>query len=168
MYVQPPSAAGASTIASQAPSAAPDTLTIETPPAPDTIPPPAATSASTAAPSQPATKRPARSRTDSHPPEEVPEPGIAPATDAAQAPPLEPASPAVSEDEIEAREASIHHSIDVLANSQTFAPADQQILEDARAFVNQSEQALKEHNLLKAHELAEKAALLLSALQAKP
>lgn len=165
VYVQPP-AATASTSSSQTPSGTPETLTIEAPPpAPEPAAAPATTSASTAAPSQPVVRRQTKPRTDSHAPEETEEPETAPAADAAQAPPLEPASPAANEDEIAANQNTIQRRIDALSNNQSFAPADQQILQDARSFLTQSQQALKEHNLLKAQELAAKATLLLDALE---
>jgi hypothetical protein len=112
-------------------------------------------------------KRPPRPRTDSRPAGEPATPDTAPA-DAAQAPPLEPAGSAASEDEIAANQATIRRRIDGLNSSYYSTAADRQILDDARAFVNQSEQALKEHNLLKAHELVQKASLLLDALQPRP
>jgi len=100
--------------------------------------------------------------------EEPEEPETAPPPEAAQAPPLEPASSAASEDEIAASQTSIQRRIDSLGNNQSFSSADQQILQDARSFLTQSEQALKEHNLLKAQELAGKATLLLEALESRP
>lgn len=101
-------------------------------------------------------------------PEEAEEPETTPPTVTAQAPPLEPAASAASEEAIAASQTMIQHRIDTLNNSQSFAPADQQILQDARSFLSQSAQALKEHNLLKAQELAQKATLLLEALESKP
>jgi hypothetical protein len=74
----------------------------------------------------------------------------------------------MSEDEIAASQTSIQRRIELLGNNQPSAPADRQILEDARSFLTQSQQALKEHNLLKAQELAAKATLLLDALEPKP
>lgn len=69
---------------------------------------------------------------------------------------------------IVASQTSIQRRIEVLENNQSFAPAYKQILQDARSFLTQSEQALKEHNLLKAKELAGKATLLLDALESRP
>lgn len=167
VYVQPPPAT-ASTSTSQQASAPADILTIEPPlPAPTPAPPPPA-AVSTVVPSQPPARRQTRPRTDSHPSEEAEEPETAPTPETAQAPPLEPASSAASEDEIASSQNTIQRRIDALGNGQSFAPADQQILQDARSFLTQSEQALKEHNLLKAQELAGKATLLLDALESKP
>jgi len=144
-------------------------LTIEAPPpVPESAPPPSVTSASTAAPIQPLPKRPPKPRTDSRPTEEAQEPESVPAAEPAQAPPLEPASSASSEAEIAASQASIQRRIEALGDNQSFAPPDRQILQDAHSFLTQSEQALKEHNLLKAQELAGKATLLLDALESKP
>ena len=168
VYVQPPAPAAASTSTKAGPSVPPEILTIEAPPPAPEEPtaPPATSSTSTTVPTQPL-KRPPRPRTDSRPAGEPATPDTAPA-DAAQAPPLEPAGSAASEDEIAANQATIRRRIDGLNSSYYSTAADRQILDDARAFVNQSEQALKEHNLLKAHELVQKASLLLDALQPRP
>jgi len=166
VYVQPPAAA--STRAKAGLSVPPEILTIEAPPpAPEPTAPPAAATSPTVA-SQPATRRPAKPRPDSRVPEESALPDTTPPADAAQAPPLEPAGSAASEDEIATNQSSVRRRIDGLNSTYYSTPADRQILDDARAFVNQSEQALKDHNLLKAHELVEKASLLLDALQPRP
>lgn len=168
VYVQPPAAA-ALTSAKPLPAAPPEILTIEAPPpAPAPTPAPVAASASTVPPNQRVVRRQIRPRTDAHAPEEADEPETAPAAEAPQAPSLEPAASAASEEAIAASQNSIQRHIDALGNSDSFAPADRQILQDARSFLTQSEQALKEHNLLKAQELAGKATLLLEALEAKP
>ncbi len=167
MYVQPPAPASQPDAKeSAAPST--ETLTIEAPvPATITVPQPAATSVTSTAPTQPPAKKPPRPKPDSHASEEPTEPETVPPVDTAQAPPLEPAASAASESDIAASQADIRKRIDGLIDANS-APADKQILDDARAFVSQSEQALKDHNLLKAKELAEKASLLLDALQARP
>ena len=168
VYVQPPAAA-TSASAKTASSLPPDILTIEAPPpAPQTTAPPAPAGTSITVPAQSVSRRPSKNRTDSRAPEEAATPETTPPADAAQAPPLEPAGSAASEDEIAANQSSIRRRIDGLNNNYYSTSADRQILEDARAFVNQSEQAVKEHNLLKAQELVEKASLLLDALQARP
>jgi hypothetical protein len=167
VYVQaaPPAT---STAVSQG-SAASDTLTIEEPPPPPApVAPPAASSPAAVTPSRPAARRPAKPRTDSHTEESASAPDTTPGPDSAQAPLLQPASSAASQDEIAARQSGVRRRIDGLNNRYDSSPEDRQVLEDARAFVNQSERALKEHNLLKAQELAEKASLLLDALEAKP
>jgi hypothetical protein len=170
VYVQPPPAVAAPASAKAASSVPPQILTIEAPPpAPQPAAPPATASTSTTVPTQPVTRRPPRSRADSRAPEEEPpSPDTPPPADAAQAPPLEPAGSAVSEAEIASSQHSVQRRIDSLKSTYYSTPADRQILDDARAFVNQSEQALKEHNLLKAQELVEKSSLLLDALEPKP
>ncbi len=168
VYVQPPAPA-ASPSTKQSSAAPPETLTIEEPPPVPTPEAPAAvTNTTSSAPKPPAPARAARPRTDTHAPEEPAAPGTTPPADTPQAPALEPAASAASEDQIAASQSSIRRRIDGLNNRDYSTPADKQILDDARAFLNQSVQALKEHNLLKAQELADKSALLLDALEAKP
>lgn len=166
VYVQPPPTATA--LAKPAPGAPaePETLTIEEPPpVPIPVPPPAAPAPAATAQNQPAVKKPPRKATDSHASEEP-----APTAEAgtAQVPSLEPASGASSEEEVQALQGSVWRRIDGLPRTYYSTPADRQTLEDVRSFVNQSELALKAHDLLKARELADKASLLLRALEPKP
>jgi len=169
VYVQPPAAAAASTSTKAGPSGPREILTIEAPPpAPEPPEPPTTANTSATVPTQPQTRKPPRPRADSRASEEPALPDTTPPADAAQAPPLEPAGSAVSEDEIAATQNSVRRRIDGLNSTYYSTAADRQILDDARAFVNQSEQALKAHNLLKAHELVQKASLLLDALQPRP
>jgi hypothetical protein len=112
---------------------------------------------------------------DTRAPEESSAPAeTAPAADAAQAPLLVPASAAPSEDEIRSRLSDLHRRIAGFEKSAHggvgyySTSTDRQTLDDARSFVNQSEDALKVHDLLRAQELADKASLLLDALEQRP
>jgi hypothetical protein len=172
VYVQPP-AGKAALKQNPTSTTAPETLTIDEPPPP---PAPAQPSRPVAASSAPQTQQSTRksgttttTRPDSHANQEVSQPSdTTSAPDTAQAPPLEPASDASSEEDIRAQDSDVRHRIDGLADANYSSPADRQILEDARSFVTQSEEALKVHDLLRAQELAQKAGLLLRALEQRP
>jgi hypothetical protein len=174
VYVQPPVAPPLAN-PTQSSGASPETLTIEEPPpAPVPAPPPAAPAASSVNQNQPVTKKPPKPRTETRVGAEEQQSGAAQAPDTVQAPSLEPAAAAASEEEIKARQSDVRRRIDGFEKNggggvgYYSTSADRQILEDARSFVAQSEQALKVHDLLKAQELVEKASLLLDALEQRP
>lgn len=143
-----------------------ETLTIEQPPpapaAPTTTPAPPATAT---AQNAPVLKHEQPGRTQTRPAGEATAPADVKAIDPARAPELEPARSSATEDEVRTQQTRIHQRIDGLQKDRYSAPADQRALDDARLFLAQSEQALKKRDLLKAHGLADKASLLLDALE---
>jgi hypothetical protein len=170
VYVQPPSAVSTAKQGLKTQ----EMLTIDAPPpAPAAARPTQQTAVSSAPQNAPAThNKTTVPRGDAKATPATPEPAppadATPAADTAQAPLLEPASPDSSEEQIRVQESDVRHRIDSLSSANYSTAADRQILEDAKSFVAQSEQALKAHDLLRAQELAEKAGLLLGALEQRP
>jgi hypothetical protein len=148
-----------------------EALVIEEPPAPPppepvTTPTPPATVAAVQAPKKGHT----RPKTDSHDAEGEAEPAdsAAPASPS-EVPSLEPQpNPGRAEEtpsQLQARQDEIKRRITQLQKNSDLSTAEQRTLTDANSFWLQSVTAFQEHDLLKARELAQKASLLLAALE---
>jgi len=194
VYVQPPPAsasaapnqAGGSGAANQDPAAAnqaeapagsTEAMVIEEPPVapphtePEVTAPPAATASPVPAPKKGRTGRP---KTDSHDAEEETEPAdsAVPASlpaNQAEVPSLEPrpdpGHDEVTQDQFQAQLDEIKRRITELEKKPSLNAAEQRTLTDANSFWSQSVTALHDHDLLRVRELAQKASLLLSALE---
>jgi hypothetical protein len=162
----PPAASPASGQASNAPSGSQGTWVIEEP-APPPPPPVETEEAPAPAPAPaPVVRRPRRTR-----PEETPEGNEVPTPDPNQpaitgeTPQLEPRSSPASRDALLARHAALEQRIKSIEHSLKFTAVDRRTLQDARGFLFQSERALQAGDMLRAEQLAEKASLLLAALE---
>ena len=187
VYVQPPPAASSTGVSNQpggtvahktsadanqadASAGSMEALVIEEPsppppPAPVTEPAPAA-----AAPAAPAPRHKARPRTDSHDTEEAADAtdSVTPASPS-EMPSLQPMSNAGQNDGLESRlraqDDDIKRRISELDKNPGLSDTERRTLKDATSFWSQSVAAVQEHDLLKAQELAQKASLLLAALE---
>lgn len=182
VYVQPPASvesnqqSGTGTLpkaaaASQASAAAGSTEALvieEPPPSPPPEPPLTAPVASPATPPAPVPRRRPRPRADSHDTEEQAEPAdsAAPATPG-EVPSLEPQSDTGQDEgkQLQAREDEIKRRITELEKNSDLSTTEQRTLTDATSFWSQSVAALRDHDLLRARELAQKASVLLAALE---
>ena len=173
MYVPAPPpaanpAAGAPTQSSSVVSDAQATWVIEEP----TPPPPPPVETEEAPPPAPApapvVRRPRRTRPETQETEEV-----APAADsnqpglAGETPQLEPRSSPATREEIRKRHGELEARMRNIESGQKFSAVDRRTLEDARGFLLQSERALQAGDMLRAEQLAQKASLLLAALEQK-
>jgi hypothetical protein len=89
---------------------------------------------------------------------------------AAETPLLEPRSSPSSKDELQARHRVLEGRLGKVERSSDtlkFTAADRRTLEDARGFLRQSERALHDGDMIRAEQLAQKASLLLAALEQK-
>jgi hypothetical protein len=84
---------------------------------------------------------------------------------AGDAPQLEPRSSPASRDVLLARHAALEQRIKSIEHSMNFTAVDRRTLQDARGFLLQSERALQAGDMLRAEQLAQKASLLLAALE---
>lgn len=188
VYVQPPPAANAGVASNQgtgistAPKAGAgsnqadtaagptEALVIEEPPAPPppepvTVPAPQSTAPIAAAP-----KRRPHPREETHETEDQTEPAnsAAPANPG-EVPSLEPRSDAGQEEglqnQLQTKEDDIKRRIAELGKNADLSTTELRTLKDATSFWSQSLAALREHDLLRAQELAQKASLLLAALE---
>ena len=81
-----------------------------------------------------------------------------------EAPPLVSITEPVSDAGVHAQLQKLNDEMEHLRNGFSLSPTERRTLEDARTFLRQSEQALADHDVLRANELAKKAALLLAAV----
>ena len=169
VYVQAPPPSSATT-AKAAGNASSETLTIEEPSPQPPPPEPAAASEPAVTPPPPsAAPRRTRARTDSHEgegnltPAETAEPAQAPEP-APQLEPLSNGSPENETRELQAQQERMAARIAELKKNPSLGESDRRTLRDADAFVSQSQEALRDRNLLRARELANKASQLLSAI----
>ena len=173
VYVQapPPAASPAAQVSGQASSATPDSggaLIIEEP-----VPPPAPAPAEAEAPAPaptpaPAVRRPRRTRPGGQEGDESAASDSGLPANAAETPLLEPRSNPSSKDELQARHGVLEQRLNKVERSRfNFTSADRRTLEDARGFLRQSERALRDGDMIRAEQLAQKASLLLAALEQK-
>lgn len=147
--------------AAAAPVNAGGSLVIEPPPPPPVAapPPPAVATAPAVVPRKP------RPKFQEHASEDAPAaPDAAPAK-SAEAPPLESVTEPASEAGVRNQLRTLGNEIDHLQHGFSLSATDRRTLEDARTFLLQSQQALADHDLLRADQLAKKAALLLAAVE---
>jgi outer membrane biosynthesis protein TonB len=147
-----------------------EALVIEEPP-PSPAPEPIAVPApAPATPVVQTPKRRTRPRTEPHDTEEQAEPtdSLTPASPA-EVPSLEPQSDPRQDEglrnQLQARENEIKRRITELEKNTDLSTTERRTLTDAASFWTQSVAALRDHDLLRARELAQKAALLLTALE---
>ena len=85
---------------------------------------------------------------------------------AGETPSLEPRSSPTSRDELRTQHGKLEERIRNIEGSYlSFTVADRRTLQDARGFLLQSERALQSGDVLRAEQLAQKASLLLAALE---
>ena len=188
VYVQPPPAASTNTASNQIggtgalPKAAEtsnqthtttrstEALVIEEPPPPPPPEPVTLPVPSPVAPAEPAPRRRTRPRADSHDTEEQAEPAdsAVPAS-TGEVPSLEPQSDAAQQvglqNQLQTQENEIKRRIAELDKNANLSTTERRTLKDANSFWSQSVAALREHDLLRAQELAQKTSLLLAALE---
>ena len=161
-----PKAAGASNQAASAKGPVEALVIEEPPPSPPSepvttqLPPPVTTEA------LPPKPRP-RPRTESHDTQEQTEPtnSAAPAAPP-EVPSLEPQSQNEGlQNQLQAKVDGIKRRITELEKNSDLSTAEQRTLTDANSFWSQSVAALQDRDLLRAQELAQKASLLLAALE---
>ena len=174
VYVQAPAPQlGANRSEGVGASASADALMIEEPPpqppAPEMLPPP--TPAPVAEPAATPPRKLSRpARTDSHETEGSAAPASAvPPAEPADGPHLEPSTTSRSEDasKLDSVQKNIAKRISDLEKQANSGDAERRTLQDASAFLAQSQLALRDNNMLRAQQLAEKASLLLNALESK-
>jgi hypothetical protein len=187
VYVQPPPAGRTGAASNQAGGKAPpketgasnqantgagpaEALVIEEPPPPPPEEPVVAPAPVPAAPAAPAPRHRARPREDVHQTEEQAEPtdSAVPATPA-EVPSLEPRSDSVEKEDlqnqVQTQEDDIKRRIGELDKNAGLSSTERRTLKDATSFWLQSVAALRDRDLLRAQELAQKASLLLAALE---
>jgi hypothetical protein len=164
-----PKATGASNQANPATSSMPALVIEEPPPTPP--PEPVTTPAPPpAAPVTPAPRRRARPRADSHDTEEQAEPAdSAVPAPTGEMPSLEPQSDAAHEEglqnQLQTQVDETKRRMTELEKNADLSTTERRTLTDAKSFWSQAVAALHEHDLLRAQELAQKASLLLAALE---
>jgi hypothetical protein len=144
-----------------------EALVIEEPPPPPPLKPVAVPAPSPVTPEALPPKRRGHPRTESHDTED-PADSAAPARPA-EVPSLEP-RPGPGQDEgtqnqLQAQVDEIKRRITELQKNSDLSTAEQRTLTDASSFWSQSVAALQDHDLLRARQLAQKASLLLTALE---
>jgi hypothetical protein len=191
VYVQPPPAtsadaapkqtggAGTFTKAADAPdqpnqadkaAGSMEALVIEEPPLPAPPEPVTAPAPPAVSPPVPSPKRRPHPRTDSHDADEQTEPtdSAVPAS-LSEAPSLEPQSDAgqseALQNQLQSQNGEIKRRIDELDKNADLNATERRTLKDAKSFWSQSVAALQDRDLLRARELAQKASLLLTALE---
>jgi len=161
-----PKAANASPQASSA-GAATEALVIEEPPPP---PPPEPVAAQTPPPATPVVQTPrrrTRPRTEPHDTDEQGEAvDSAAAPSLGEAPSLEPQSD-MGQNQLQAKVDEIKRRITELEKNSDLSTTEKRTLTDARSFWSQSVAALRDRDRLRAQELAQKASMLLAALEKK-
>lgn len=169
VYVQapPPAASPAAQPSSQASNAASGSegaWVIEEPAPPP--PPPVETEAPPPAPvPAPVVRRPRRARPEAQEADEAPTVDPNQPANAGETPQLEPRSSPTSRDELRARHVTLEQRIKSIEHTRSFTAVDRRTLEDARGFLFESERALSGGDVLRAEQLAQKASLLLAALE---
>ena len=88
-----------------------------------------------------------------------------PAAKAPEAPPLESVNETASAAGVSSQLRKLGDEIAHLQHGFSLSATERRTLEDARTFLLQSQQALSDHDVLRANQLAKKAALLLSAVE---
>jgi hypothetical protein len=164
-----PKAADASSQAASAKNPT-EALVIEEPPPSPPAEPPVTPTSPAVTPVVPAPKGPKHPRAEPHDTDQQSEPAesAAPASPA-EVPSLEPRpEPGHNEgtqDEVQAQVDEIKRRITELEKKSDLPSAEQRTLKDANSFCLQSVAALHEHDMLRARELAQKASVLLTALE---
>lgn len=131
-------------------------------------PPPVETEAPPPIPAPaPAVRHPRRTRPETQEADEAAPADPNQPASAAETPQLQPRSSPTSRDELQARHGLLEQRIRNIERNLNFTPADRRTLEDARGFLLQSERALQGGDMLRAEQLAQKASLLLAALEQK-
>jgi hypothetical protein len=135
-------------------------LVIEEPPPP--LPPPPTLAVPVAPPAPLAEPRRPRPRPEERPSDDS---SLAAAAKSTEAPLLESVVAPTSEAGLRERLQKLNTEIDQFRNQYQLNSTERRTLEDARTFLSQSMQALTDHDLLRADQLAKKAAQLLAALE---
>ena len=97
--------------------------------------------------------------------EDTAEPADAAPPKSEEAPPLESITQPAGEAGVRGQLQKLGDEIAHLQHSLSLTAADRRTLDDARTFFRQSQQALADHDVLRADQLAKKASLLVAALE---
>jgi hypothetical protein len=110
-----------------------------------------------------------RPREETHEADEPAEPANSAPAPPTEVPSLEPQSGAGQQEglqsQLQTQEDAMKRRIDDLEKNADLSSTERRTLKDASSFWSQSVAALRDHDLLRAQELAQKASLLLAALE---